>query len=77
MLKHVWLYFAALNAIFLPIDDYISRKSCTFVGENIKGTWIDHSPEAIDQIIVEFDLPREKTIVKKASHWDIGQTWND
>ena len=41
------------------------------------GTWIDHSPEAIDQIIVEFDLPREKTIVKKASHWDIGQTWND
>ena len=41
------------------------------------GTWIDQSPEAIDQIIVEFDLPREKTIVKKASHWDIGQTWND
>lgn len=41
------------------------------------GTWIDQSPEAIDQIIDEFDLPREKTIVKKASHWDIGQTWND
>ena len=41
------------------------------------GTWIDESPEAIDQIIVEFDLPRENTIVKKASHWDIGQTWND
>ena len=39
------------------------------------GTWIDHSPEAIDQIIDEFDLPREKTIVRKASHWDIGQTW--
>ena len=29
------------------------------------------------EIIDEFDLPREKTIVKKASHWDIGQTWND
>lgn len=41
------------------------------------GTWIDQSPEAIEQIIDEFDLPREKTIVKKASHWDIGQTWND
>ena len=39
------------------------------------GTWIDQSPEAIEQIIDEFDLPREKTIVKKASHWDIGQTW--
>ena len=41
------------------------------------GTWIDQSPEAIDQIIDEFDLPRQKTIVRKASHWDIGQTWND
>ena len=41
------------------------------------GTWIDQSTEAIEQIIDEFDLPREKTIVKKASHWDIGQTWND
>ena len=41
------------------------------------GTWIDQSPEAIDQIIEEFDLPRQKTIVRKASHWDIGQTWND
>ena len=40
------------------------------------GTWIDESPEAIDLIIDEFDLPREKTIVKKASHWDIGQTWS-
>lgn len=24
-----------------------------------------------------FYQPREKTIVRKASHWDIGQTWND
>ena len=39
------------------------------------GSWIDQSPEAIDQIIDEFDLPRPKTIVKKAPHWDIGQTW--
>ena len=36
-----------------------------------------NSPEAVDMIIDEFDLPHEKTIVKKASHWDIGQTWND
>lgn len=35
------------------------------------------SPEAVGMIIDEFDLPHEKTIVKKASHWDIGQTWND
>ena len=41
------------------------------------GSWIDTSPEAIDQIIEEFDLPRQNTVVQKASHWDIGQTWND
>lgn len=41
------------------------------------GSWIEQNEEAIDQIIEEFDLPREKTIVQKASHWDIGQTWND
>ncbi|SFO50399.1 hypothetical protein SAMN04487852_1023 [Prevotella sp. tf2-5] len=33
--------------------------------------------ETVDLIIEEFDLPREKTIVQKATHWDIGQTWND
>lgn len=41
------------------------------------GSWIDDHKEAIELIIDEFDLPRPKTIVKKASHWDIGQTWND
>ena len=41
------------------------------------GTWIDNNSEAIGLIIEEFDLPKEKTIVQKASHWDIGQTWND
>ena len=41
------------------------------------GSWIDENKEAIDLIIEEFDLPREKTVVQKATHWDIGQTWND
>ncbi len=41
------------------------------------GSWIDGNADAIDLIIEEFDLPREKTIVQKATHWDIGQTWND
>lgn len=39
------------------------------------GSWIDEHPEAVDLIIEEFDLPRENTVVQKASHWDIGQTW--
>lgn len=41
------------------------------------GSWIDQHHEAIDLIIEEYDLPRENTVVQKASHWDIGQTWND
>lgn len=41
------------------------------------GSWIDEHPEAIGLIIDEFDLPKDKTIVQKATHWDIGQTWND
>lgn len=41
------------------------------------GSWIDNHAEVIDLIIEEFDLPRTKTIVQKATHWDIGQTWND
>lgn len=41
------------------------------------GSWIDSHPEAIDLIYEEFDLPHDKTIVQKANHWDIGQTWND
>lgn len=41
------------------------------------GSWIDDNTDAISQIIDEYDLPREKTIVRKATHWDIGQTWND
>ena len=41
------------------------------------GTWIDNNSEAIELVIEEFDLPKEKTVVQKATHWDIGQTWND
>ena len=41
------------------------------------GSWIDNSPEAADMIIDEFDLPRDKTVIQKAQHWDIGQTWAD
>ena len=41
------------------------------------GSWIDESPEAINLIFEEFDLPREKTTIQKATHWDIGQTGTD
>ena len=41
------------------------------------GSWIDEHPQALDLIYEEFDLPRERTVLQKASHWDLGQTWND
>ena len=52
--------------IFLREYFGVLQKSRNFVDEN---------QEAIDLIIEEFDLPRDKTVVQKASHWDIGQTW--
>ena len=33
----------------------------------------EQNKEAIEPM--EYDLPRERTVVQKASHWDIGQTW--
>lgn len=39
------------------------------------GSWIDEHHEALPLIMEEFDLPKDKTIVKQAHHWDIGQTW--
>ena len=41
------------------------------------GSWIDKYPEVVEMVIEEFDLPKDKSVMKKASHWDIGQTWNN
>ena len=41
------------------------------------GSWIEENKDAISIIMEEFDLPADKTIVQKATHWDSGQTWND
>jgi hypothetical protein len=39
------------------------------------GRWFEEYPQAYEEILKEFDLPPEKTSVKYAIHWDIGQTW--
>ena len=39
------------------------------------GKWIEECPQAYEEILQEFDLPPEKTRVKYAIHWDIGQSW--
>ena len=53
--------------VFYHIDDE------TF--EVAVGKWIEEYPQAYEEIIKEFNLPREKTIAKYAIHWDIGQSW--
>lgn len=39
------------------------------------GQWFDDYPEAKQLIMEEFNLPEDKTVVKYAVHWDIGQKW--
>lgn len=39
------------------------------------GTWIEQHKEALALIYQEYDLPKDKTIIKQAHHWYIGQTW--
>lgn len=39
------------------------------------GKWFNLHEEVYDLIMLEFDLPEDKTIVKYGEHWDIGQTW--
>lgn len=39
------------------------------------GKWIEDYPHVYDMILTEFNLPPEKTSVKYAVHWDIGNSW--
>lgn len=39
------------------------------------GKWIEEYPDAYALILAEFNLPADRTHVKYAIHWDIGQTW--
>lgn len=41
------------------------------------GDWIEKYPQVIDEIIFEFDLPRDKVEVIKDRHWDLGHGFSD
>lgn len=41
------------------------------------GSWIDQNPDALDEIIDEFDLYNSKYVVIKDYHWDIGNGWEN
>ena len=41
------------------------------------GNWIDEYPDAINEIIEEFDLQNCKKEVIKDFHWDIGNGWEN
>ena len=40
------------------------------------GNWIDDYPSAKEEILFEFDLPKE-TEFRKDTHWDIGHEWSN
>lgn len=39
------------------------------------GKWLEDFPQAYDLVIEEFNLPRDRTKVMYAVHWDIGMSW--
>ena len=39
------------------------------------GKWIEDFPAAYQLVLEEFNLPKEKTSIKYAIHWDIGMSW--
>lgn len=41
------------------------------------GSWIDNYPEAKDEIIDIFQLPKDNTEFIKDTHWDIGHGWSE
>lgn len=41
------------------------------------GDWIDKHPEAIDEVVFDFDLQDEEYEVIKDYHWDIGSGWEN
>lgn len=42
----------------------------------VVGDWIDDFPEAKEEILFEFNLPRD-TEFKKDVHWNLGRGWSD
>lgn len=41
------------------------------------GSWINDYPEAKQEIIDEFQLPKDKTEFKIDVHWELGHGWSD
>lgn len=41
------------------------------------GNWINDNPEAIDEIMFEFQLDKNKTKVLIDEHWDLGRGWSN
>lgn len=41
------------------------------------GSWINDYPEAKDEIMFEFQLPKDNTTFVQDEHWDIGHGWSN
>lgn len=67
--------YALLKFYSIPRGRVFSLEDGTFVV--CHGRWMDEHPEAKEDILDEFDLPRDKTEFRYDEHWDIGHTWDD
>ena len=72
------------NGIGPFVDDYKDTpRGRVFYNTNTNkyeikvGDWIDKHPEAIDEVVFDFDLQNEEYEVIKDYHWDIGSGWEN
>ena len=53
------------------VSQYLNKGFVVFVGD-----WIDNYPQAKNEIIQEFELPKDVIFIKD-EHWNIGHGWSD
>ena len=41
------------------------------------GHWFDQYPQLKEEIIMEFQLPKDKTVFLKGEHWQLGHGWSE
>ena len=45
--------------------------------EVMTGDWFDNYPQLKEEIIMEFQLPVDKTVFLKGEHWQLGHGWSE
>ena len=45
--------------------------------EVMTGDWLDNYPSLKNDIIIEFQLPEDRTLFLKGEHWQLGHGWSE